>query len=309
MPQALIYGIGPDGLTAVPAHVDSDGALKVSGGGGGSSTTVDRELVLSTYKARTGGTGYSAGDTVTATRVIDVSGATPSQVGATIWYNETTGAALGTAPSAANLDVVGMPGLTDAQLRATAVPVSAAQLPASLGAKAGSASTSVVPASDAQFAFASTAARSAVAITRPANVTAYAAGDVVGGVLTFAAAGPSAGNVVLTSADLRYDVAAIPSGMSTFRLYLYSVTPPSALADNAAWDLPSGDRASFIGYVDLGTIADLGSTLFTQVDGVNKQTKLGAGETALYGYLVTGAGYTPAANSETLQVTLRTVAL
>lgn len=150
---------------------------------------------------------------------------------------------------------------------------------------------------------------SAINVTRPANTTAYAANDVVGGAIAFTSAGPTAGNVVITSVDLRYDVNAVPSGMTTFRLYLYSVTPPSALADNAAWDLPSGDRASFIGYVDLGTIADLGSTLFVQVDGINKQVKLGAAETALYGYLVTTAGYTPAANSETLQLTLRTVAL
>lgn len=149
--------------------------------------------------------------------------------------------------------------------------------------------------------------RSAVTVTRPANTTAYAANDVVGGVITFAGIGPTAGHVILTSCDLRYDVSAIPSGMSGFRLYLYTATPPSALADNAAWDLPSGDRSAFIGFIDLGSLADLGSTLFAQVDSVNKQIKLASGETSLYGYLVTLAGYTPAANSETLQVTLRSV--
>lgn len=149
----------------------------------------------------------------------------------------------------------------------------------------------------------------AINITRPANTTAYIANDVVGGVIAFSSVGPSAGNIMITGADLRYDVAAIPSGMSSFRLYLYSVTPPSALADNAPWDLPSGDRASFLGYVDIGSINDLGSTLYAQVDGLNRQVKLGPSETSIYGYLVTAGGYTPAGSSETLRVTLRSVAL
>lgn len=156
---------------------------------------------------------------------------------------------------------------------------------------------------------ASTAYRSSVSITRPANATPYTAGDVLGGVLTISAIGPTAGHVLLTSIDLRYDVAAIPSGMTSFRLYLYSATPPSAYADNAVWDLPSGDRTAYIGFVDLGSIADLGSTLFLQVDGINKQVQLGSGETALYGYLVTNGGYTPAANSETLRLVVRSVAV
>lgn len=304
--QSLIYGIGPDGKTAVPVKVNASGELVVGGVGGGAASA-DREVVTGLYSVKTAGTGYSIGDALACTRVLDVSGATPSQVGSAVWYNETTGAVLGAAPSAAHLTLVGSSALTDVQLRASAVAVTSAQLPASLGAKTSAQSTSVVPASDASFAVAPTGYMSAAAVSRPANTTAYAAGDVVGGALTFSAAGPTAGHVVLTSCDLRYDVAAAPSGMATFRLYLYSSSPPSAYADNAAWDLPSGDRSAFLGYIDFGSIVDLGATLFAQVDQVNKQVKLGAAETALYGYLVTASGYTPAASSETFQVTLRTV--
>lgn len=132
-------------------------------------------------------------------------------------------------------------------------------------------------------------------VTRPANTTAYAAGDVVGGAITFPSL-PPAFNLLLTSADLRIDVAAIPSGMTSFRLHLYSATPASALADNAAWDLPSGDRSAYLGYVDLGSPADVGSTLFCQVDGINKQLQIGGA--GLFGYLVTNGGFTPAGNSE-----------
>lgn len=145
-------------------------------------------------------------------------------------------------------------------------------------------------------------------VTRPANATPYTANDDLGGALTFTGMGPAAGGeLLLTSVSLEIDVAAVPSGMSSFRLYLYNVTPPSALADNAAWDLPSGDRASFLGYVDLGTPVDLGSTLFIKADIVNAQIKISG--SSLFGYLVTNGAFTPAGNSEVYMVTLHAVAL
>jgi hypothetical protein len=144
-------------------------------------------------------------------------------------------------------------------------------------------------------------------ITRPANTTAYSANDDVGGALTFANAGPSGATIMITGAQLELDISAIPSGMTSFRLYLYSATPPSALADNAAWDLPSGDRSSYLGYIDLGTPIDLGSTCYCEVFGLAKQIKLAS--TSLYGYLVTNGGYTSAANSEVYVVTLHAVAV
>jgi hypothetical protein len=147
--------------------------------------------------------------------------------------------------------------------------------------------------------------------TRPTNTTAYTANDVVGdsnnAIWTFQNAGPAGQEVFITTAKLEIDITAIPSGMTSFRLYLYSVSPASALADNAAFDLPSGDRPGFIGYMDLGSPADLGSTLYVQTDQINKQLKLAAGDSSLYGYLVTNGGFTPAANSEVYTVTLHTL--
>lgn len=134
-------------------------------------------------------------------------------------------------------------------------------------------------------------------VTRPANTTAYTAGDVLGGAIEFPAIGPFAGDIIITSTALTAHIAAIPAGMTSFRLHLYDVTPPSALADNAAWDLPSGDRASYLGYVDLGSPADVGSTLYVQANQENKQLRLRGGY-SLFGYLVTNGGFTPAGNSE-----------
>jgi hypothetical protein len=137
-------------------------------------------------------------------------------------------------------------------------------------------------------------------LTRPANTTAYTAGDVIGAAaaaFTLATGLTLGQRAILTSMDLRIDIAAVPSGMATFRVHLYSVTPPSALADNAAFDLPSGDRASYLGYVTLTAPVDLGATCFSQVDGINKQIQL-SGSSDVFGYLETVGAFTPAAVSE-----------
>lgn len=148
-----------------------------------------------------------------------------------------------------------------------------------------------------------------VSVTRPADTTAYAAGDVVGAAaaaISFPNLGPSGAAIMITSVALEVDETSVPAGMTSFRLHLYSVTPPSALADNAVWDLPSGDRASYVGYVDLGTPVDVGSTLYVQTDQINKQVLMAG--TGLFGYLVTNGGYTPASAS-VRKITLHSVVL
>src|SRR5574343_518028 len=155
---------------------------------------------------------------------------------------------------------------------------------------------------------------SRVTNTRPANTTAYTAGDAIGNstnaIWTFEGVGNRSQHMLITSVDIRINVTAIPSGMTSFRLHLYTASQGSAYADNAAWDLPSGDRATYAGYIDLGSPADVGSTLYAQVDQVNKHIKLGGGaDPKLYGYLVTNGGFTPAANSEDYVVTIRGIEL
>ena len=123
------------------------------------------------------------------------------------------------------------------------------------------------------------------------GTTAFAAGTVVGGVLTFPAIGVGAVTLQMLSASLRIDRAAIISGETTYRLYLYNVTPPSAIANAAAFDLVAGDRNAYLGYIDLGTPLDLGSTLYIEVNNLNKVIRtLGPN---IFGYLVTAGAYTP----------------
>lgn len=152
----------------------------------------------------------------------------------------------------------------------------------------------------------------AVTLTRTNDTNVYAANDILGAAtgstaaLTFASMGASAGRIMITSAALEIDATAVISGETSYRLYLYNVTPPSATGDNGAFDLPSGDRASYLGYIDLGTPVDLGSTLYVETNGINKQVLLAG--TSLFGYLVTIGGYTPTA-SRVHVITLHAVGL
>lgn len=138
----------------------------------------------------------------------------------------------------------------------------------------------------------------AVTLTRTADGNAYGAGDVVGAApgstaaLTFAAIGPSGGTIKIISSTLEIDSAAVISGETSYDLHLYSVTPPSALGDNVAFDVPAGDRPSYLGKISLGTPADLGASLYIDTNNINKQIKLAG--TSLFAYLVTVGAHTPA---------------
>jgi len=139
-------------------------------------------------------------------------------------------------------------------------------------------------------------------VTRPANVTAYTAGDVVGGAFQISTGMTSGQRIMLLGADIQYQVAALPTGMTTFTLHFYNVTPPSAIADNAPWTFGSTDRASYLGFVTLGAFAALGTgttTVFALLDQINKMFQM-SGSANLFCYMVTNAGFTPAANSEVL---------
>jgi len=87
---------------------------------------------------------------------------------------------------------------------------------------------------------------------------------------------------------------------TAWRVHLFSVTPPSALADDAAFVLASGDRASYLGYIDIPQVLDLGDTLFVEATNPNKQIKLAG--TSVFGYLVNGTTLTPAAVAHTVTI-------
>jgi hypothetical protein len=143
--------------------------------------------------------------------------------------------------------------------------------------------------------------RSTVSITRPSNTTAYTAGDVVGStggsaILTLSSIGPSGGFVLIQSAALIFSDSSVPSGMGAFRIHFYNASP-TAIADNAPFDLVSGDRALYMGYIDLSAPQDFGSTIYAQVDYPGRLIKLAAASTSLFVEIETRGAYTPVSAS------------
>ena len=143
--------------------------------------------------------------------------------------------------------------------------------------------------------------RTTVTITRPSNTTAYTAGDVVGdtggsAIISLTSAGPTAGFVIIQSISLVFSDSTVPSGMGAFRVHLYSASP-TAIADNAAFDLVSGEHATYMGYIDLPAPLDFGSTIYTQTDYPGRLIKLAAASTTLFAEIETRGAYTPVSAS------------
>lgn len=146
--------------------------------------------------------------------------------------------------------------------------------------------------------------------TRPNDTNAYSIGDVLANAtdgtatyLTFSST-PS-DSIMILGASIRIDVASVPAGMGVFRLHLYS-SAPTAIADNVAFDLASGDRSKYLGFIEIVTPEDLGSTLWGQTDSINAAFKLATGITSIYAMLETRAAYTPTAQS-VATITLKVV--
>lgn len=149
-----------------------------------------------------------------------------------------------------------------------------------------------------------------VSITRPSNILAYTAGDMIGqadagtpanpgdAVLKFADIGNPGGTLKIVGADLLVFLAAVPAGMGIFTLHLYDGVPDAKL-DNGAWTFAgANDRAKYLGSIQIGTPAVVGATLFVVNDALSKQVKLAAGSSDLYGVLVSAGGYTPTSGEQ-----------
>lgn len=156
-----------------------------------------------------------------------------------------------------------------------------------------------------------------LSITRPSDTNPYTAGDVVGSnsagaagsaILEFQNIGPAGGSILITSVDLTVEVASLPAGIGVQRLHLYT-SAPDAILDNAAWDLASaGDRSKYLGFIDIGTPVDIGSSLFVRANQVNFDARLATGSTSIFAVRQTIAGYTPTSASVS-RITLRAIPL
>lgn len=152
---------------------------------------------------------------------------------------------------------------------------------------------------------------STATITRAANTTAYTANDVYGTVFELTDIGASGGFIFIDNLDIMFNISSLPVGMGAFSVYLFSSSPPSAITDNLPYSLSSGDRASAITKLGIDLTASLargGGTVVAERIDLKREIKLATGSTSLWGYLVTLGSFTPAANSETATITVRSFA-
>ena len=139
--------------------------------------------------------------------------------------------------------------------------------------------------------------RSTVTFNRPSNATAYTAGDVVGAtggsaIHTLTTAGPSGGYILIQSIAMVTHDTSVPAGMASFRIHFYNASP-TAIADNAAFDLLTTDHGKYLGYVDLPAPQDFGSSIYTQTDYPGRLVKLAASSTSLFIEIETKGAFTP----------------
>jgi hypothetical protein len=136
--------------------------------------------------------------------------------------------------------------------------------------------------------------------TRPADTTAYAAGDAVSNatssptILTFAGAARANGGsgLILSARHSKNNTTA-----ANYRLWLWRETV-AAVNDNAQFALLWANRANRIGFIDFahttgGTGSDSSSSLATF-----QNLPFTATGTALFGQLTTPGGYTPASGEQ-----------
>jgi hypothetical protein len=152
--------------------------------------------------------------------------------------------------------------------------------------------------------------KTSVSFTRPSDTTAYTPGEVVGtspatNLIFSGISNILEGSIFITGVSLKIDSSSTFSGMGVFRLHLYD-TAPTAIADNATFDLIVADRSKYLGFIEIATPSKLGSTNWGETNSIMKQIKLASQSNTIYGILATNAAYTPNA-SDVYKITLYTI--
>lgn len=159
----------------------------------------------------------------------------------------------------------------------------------------------------------------AAAMTRPANTTAYAAGDAVSNSATAASVMPIAFAAVADLADApvlltHLEILSTDSGPATagvtFEAWLFNSDPTANAGvgggDNSAF---AQKQAGFIGRMSGNFIAasDGSIAMLTPIDGSYVGARPVAGGTTIYALLKTLGPFTPSASGTTFSCTLRGV--
>lgn len=151
-------------------------------------------------------------------------------------------------------------------------------------------------------------------ITRPADTTAYAAGDIIANSTTAGSIVPMqfplGGNNMPGATRItrvRFAKSGTTNTLSQFRLHLYGSLPAAVNGDNAAWSTTGA--ANYLGSIDgpttLNAFSDGCAGVGAAVAGSEILVRLNSG-TVIYGLLAALAAYVPA-SAETFTVTLECV--
>lgn len=146
-------------------------------------------------------------------------------------------------------------------------------------------------------------------ITLDAAADAHDALDVIstaaGAILSFTSLGAANDLICILGARMKYNVNAVPPASTGYRLHLYNESP-TAIADDAAFNVIAADLAKYIGFINISTLTDVGDNCVSADDNINFTCKLVG--TGLYGQLQCIAAETPAA-SAVFTILLNTVAV
>ena len=165
------------------------------------------------------------------------------------------------------------------------------------------------------YAFANrTPSRSVGTFTRPDNVTAYIAGDIVGDVMVFENVAPQVGQTLLTNVEMTsglgmpVSTAAIPKpdGLLEAYLYLFSTIPtlPVPPIDNQPFAPTQTDMNNRVATIYFASEIARRLGAFTLYETVRNKNVWAGTDNRLYGVLVTARGWTPPATRGTFNVVL-----
>ena len=151
---------------------------------------------------------------------------------------------------------------------------------------------------------------STATIARAANVTTYTASepnfDVYGGLFELQNIGQAGKGIFLSFFEISLNLSAVPLGMTSFTVYLYSAAPSTNIADNGIWTIGSDPPLDSLGFNVSMSRAKGGDKVVGNIIDLNQLFVLSS--TSLWGYLVTNGAFTAAANSETGTITARSFA-
>jgi len=140
-----------------------------------------------------------------------------------------------------------------------------------------------------------------VAVAPAVTAGAYSAGDIMGGLMTFAVARAAGEKVTVTGVQVAIKAAVTPS----LTLVLFNADPAATTkTDNAAYSLNAADTFKVIKAIPVATLYDHGTPNIYSNDDLAIVASPAAGTVNIFGLLIDGTGVTLTSTSD-IQVRVR----